>query len=342
LNWSVNFFLGEGKNYSTAFGFPGTFYEAKTPEGEKYFRNLDIGENPPQGVMVNYYLESEKIIPFELFILDEAGNVIERFESKNYDSKKAGEASYETDDFDDDQKKPYLPNKKGFNRFVWNMRYPGPEIEIDKSFERKGYKPLGRGEGGQAGGPVAPPGKYQVCFKLEDKEYKHSFKILKDPRLGTTSEDFAEQFELWNKITRRISDINGAINSIRRIMFQIEELLSRAISVELSSQKSVKAVKKNSENLLGKLKILENEFIQTKNETPSDRLRHPTMLKERMEALLINVSVADSVPPKQVYEVFEHLDKQIDHNLKQFNLVCEKDLVSLNHLIEDNGIPRLH
>ena len=44
LNWSVNFFLGEGKNYSAAFGFPGTFYEAKTPEGEKYFRNLDIGE----------------------------------------------------------------------------------------------------------------------------------------------------------------------------------------------------------------------------------------------------------------------------------------------------------
>ena len=51
LNWSVNFFLGEGKNYSTAFGLPGTFYEAKTPEGEKYFRNLDIGENPPQGAV---------------------------------------------------------------------------------------------------------------------------------------------------------------------------------------------------------------------------------------------------------------------------------------------------
>ena len=113
---------------------------------------------------------------------------------------------------------------------------------IDKSFERKGYKPFGRGEGGPGGGPVAPPGNYQVCFKLDGKEYKHSFKIFKDPRLETTSEDFAAQFELWNKITRRISDINGAINSIRRIMFQIEELLSRAISVELSSQKSLKAV----------------------------------------------------------------------------------------------------
>ncbi|MDP7622292.1 MAG: hypothetical protein QGH27_10045, partial [SAR324 cluster bacterium] len=252
MNWSVNFFLGEGKNYSTAFGLPGTFYEAKNPEGEKYSRNLDIGENPPQGVIVNYYLESEKQNLFELLILDEAGNEIERFESKNPDNTQKIKSPDETDDSDDEQKKPDLPNKKGFNRFVWNMRYPGPEIKIDKSLERKGYKPLGRGEGGPGGGPVAPPGNYQVCLKLDGKEYKHSFKILKDPRLDTTSEDFAAQFELWNKITRRVSEINGAINSIRRIMYQIEELLSRDTLANSSSQKSVKEVRKNAETLLGK------------------------------------------------------------------------------------------
>ena len=66
------------------------------------------------------------------------------------------------------------------------------------------------------------------------------------------------------------------------------------------------------------------------------------MLKERMEALVSNVSVADSVPPQQAYDVFEHLSKQIDQKLKQMNLVCEKDLSSLNQLIENNGIPKLH
>ena len=61
-----------------------------------------------------------------------------------------------------------------------------------------------------------------------------------------------------------------------------------------------------------------------------------------MEALVSNVSVADSVPPQQTYDVFEHLSKQIDQKLKQMNLVCEKDLSSLNQLIENNGIPKLH
>ena len=125
-------------------------------------------------------------------------------------------------------------------------------------------------------------------------------------------------------------------------MYQIEELLSRDTLANSSSQKSVKEVRKNAEKLLGKLKILENELTQTKNETPSDRLRHPAMLKERMEALVSNVSVADSVPPQQVYDVFEYLSKQIDQKLKQMNLVCEKDLSSLNQLIENNRIPKLH
>jgi hypothetical protein len=287
-------------------------------------------------------LESKKKKPFELLILDEEGSEIERFESKNSDKKQKVKSLDETDNTDDEEKKPDLPNKQGFNRFVWNMRYPGPEIKIDKSLERKSYKPLGRGEGGPGGGPVAPPGNYQVCFKLDGKEYKHSFKILKDPRLDTTSEDFAAQFELWNKITKRVSETNAAINSIRRIMCQIEELLSRDTLAKSISQKSAKEVRKNAETLLGKLKILENELTQTKNETPSDRLRHPAMLKERMEALVSNVSVADSVPPQQVYDVFEHLSKQIDQKLKQMNLVCEKDLSSLNQLIENNGIPKLH
>ena len=125
-------------------------------------------------------------------------------------------------------------------------------------------------------------------------------------------------------------------------MCQIEELLSRNTLTKSSSQKSEKEVRKNAEKLHGKLKILENEFTQTKNETPSDRLRHPAMLKERMEALVSNVSVADSVPPQQVYDVFEYLSKQIDQKLKQINLGCDKDLSSLNQLIENNRIPKLH
>ncbi|MBS1255677.1 MAG: Xyloglucanase Xgh74A [Deltaproteobacteria bacterium] len=342
LNWSVNFYLGDGKNYSTAFGLPGTFYEAKTPEGEKYIRNLDLGENPPKGVIVNYYLQEEQKQPFELKILDEMGNEIERFESMNPEEKQKVETPDEDQNTDEYEKKPELSNKIGFNRFVWNMKYPGPEIKIDKSLEKPGYKPLGKGEGGSGGGPVAPPGNYQILLKVGKAEMKYSFEILKDPRLDTTAEDFASQFELWTKITSSVSEINAAINSIRRISRQIDELLSREIFKNPENGKSIKEVLKSAEELRKKLSTLENELTQTKYETPSDRLRHPAMLKQRMEALVSVVSVADAAPPKQAYDVFEHLGKQIDDNLAQLKIVCEQDLNHLNQIIDKAGIRKLH
>ena len=61
-----------------------------------------------------------------------------------------------------------------------------------------------------------------------------------------------------------------------------------------------------------------------------------------MEALVSTVSVSDSVPPRQAYDVFEHLSKQIDDKLAQLNLVCEQDLSSLNLLIDNAGITKLH
>ena len=62
---------------------PGTHYEETTPEGEKRLRYLDMGENPPEGVILNYFLESETQETIELVILDGKGVKIDRFFSKN-------------------------------------------------------------------------------------------------------------------------------------------------------------------------------------------------------------------------------------------------------------------
>jgi len=186
LNWSVNLFLGDGKNYSPDFGLPGTHYQETTPDGEKRLRHLDMGENPPEGVIVNYFIESEANLtpekPLELIVLDANGAEIERFSTKKTDEKSDKSESEESESSDE---KPSLTAKVGFNRFVWNMRYPGPEVKIDKTLEKPGYKQLGRISpfgGDTSGGPAAPPGNYQVQLKTGDAEFIHSFEIIKDPR----------------------------------------------------------------------------------------------------------------------------------------------------------------
>ena len=335
LNWSVNLFLGDGKNYSPDFGMPGTHYEETSPEGEKRFRYLDMGENPPEGVIVNYFLESEPQEPLELVILDAGGKEIERFTSK-----KSATDPKDIESKDEDEK-PSLPAKPGFNRFVWNMRYPGPEVKIDKALEKPAYKPLGRGEGFPAGGPIAPPGKYQVQLKTSSAEITHSFEITKDPRLKTSAKDFAQQFELWSEITNRVSATNSAINKVRKINLQITELLGREIFTRSAPEKSLIAVKKATESLMNKLSQIENQLTQNQYETPSDRLRHPTMLKQRMEALVSVVSISDAAPPQQAYAVYEDLSSKIGDQLALLSKLEKQDLPRVNKQIEQAGIPKL-
>jgi len=335
LNWSVNLFLGDGKNYSPDFGMPGTHYGETTPEGEKRFRYLDMGENPPEGVIVNYFLESVPEQHLELIILDAGGEEIERFTSmKSPTDQKDIESK-------DEDEKPSLPAKPGFNRFVWNMRYPGPEVKIDKALEKPAYKPLGRGEGFPTGGPIAPPGKYQVQLKTSSAEITHSFEITKDPRLKTSAKDFAQQFELWSEITNRVSATNSAINKVRKINLQITELLGREIFTRSAPEKSLIAVKKATESLMNKLSQIENQLTQNQYETPSDRLRHPTKLKQRMEALVSVVSISDAAPPQQAYAVYEDLSSKIGDQLALLSKLEKQDLPRVNKQIEQAGIPKL-
>ena len=345
LNWSVNLFLGDGKNYSPDFGLPGTHYQETTPDGEKRLRHLDMGENPPEGVIVNYFIESEANLtpekPLELIVLDANGAEIERFSTKKTDEKSDKSESEESEPSDE---KPSLTAKVGFNRFVWNMRYPGPEVKIDKTLEKPGYKQLGRISpfgGDTSGGPAAPPGNYQVQLKTGDAEFIHSFEIIKDPRLNTSPEDFSAQFELWIKIRNRVSDVNSAINRIRRIKLQITELLARENFNNSAEEKSFGEIQKAAEALREKFNTLENELTQNQYETPSDRLRHPTMLKQRMEALVSVVAVADAAPPQQAYSVFEHLSALIDQRLAELSELEEQEVVRLNQQIDQAGIRKL-
>jgi len=82
-------------------------------------------------------------------------------------------------------------------------------------------------------------------------------------------------------------------------------------------------------------------LTQNQYETPSDRLRHPTMLKERMEALVSVVSVSDASPPEQAHAVYEDLSAKIEMQLTQLKKLEEKELPQLNEQIEQAGIPKL-
>ncbi|MCB0125479.1 MAG: glycosyl hydrolase, partial [Caldilineaceae bacterium] len=118
LGWSVNMFRGPGKNYMMGLGSAITFTEGKGEHGEQRRIMLDAGENPPQGVIIYYWLNEAPTDPIALTVLDSENNEIKRFTSKPADTT----AATKNNDKKEEDPNAILPAKEGLNRFIWDMR----------------------------------------------------------------------------------------------------------------------------------------------------------------------------------------------------------------------------
>ncbi|HEY7419009.1 MAG TPA: hypothetical protein VH593_27760, partial [Ktedonobacteraceae bacterium] len=293
--------------------------EEKPTTGEKVDRLLDAGQNPPDGVVVTYYLKEQPEGELKLLFLDAAHQEIESFSSveasPEMQKKAAGEKK--------DEKKPRIAKAVGLNRFVWNMRYPAPS-KVEEGFM-----------GGERGlvGPLAAPGTYQVCLVSGDQRYTASFEIQKDPRVQATQDDLEAQFALLIDVRDKLSETHQAITTLRAIRRQVEQWEERARGHEAQE-----AVAQSAQTLKEKLAAIEEELIQVKARTRQDTLNHPAKLNAKLAALVGVVSSADAAPTRQTYELFQELSAQLQLLLARLQECIDADLAAFNTVIREAGL----
>ena len=157
-----------GPNREVAYRLAGSigyaYRQVESPTGEKQERPLDAGENPPNGVIVHYWLKEAPAGDITLAFLDAGGREIRSFTSRRRDAARepapadaspgagGGEEPRPEQDASvgapDDEPRP--TKNAGANRFVWNLR--GPDAT---------ELPDNKGRGGTAemlAGPRMPPG----------------------------------------------------------------------------------------------------------------------------------------------------------------------------------------
>ncbi len=134
------------------------------------------------------------------------------------------------------------------------------------------------------------------------------------------------------------TETNHLLNRLRRLRSEISIILQRPDQTKNHSDNSFKTFSDSAESLLQKLDELENELFQTRNETPSDRLRHPVKLRDRLEGLISVVAVAEASPPRQAFEVFEHLSGLLEKHFSRMNQLESNELVTLKRLAQEEKI----
>ncbi|MCB0061739.1 MAG: glycosyl hydrolase [Caldilineaceae bacterium] len=315
LGWSVNMFRGPGKNYMMGLGSAITFTEGKGEHGEQKRIMLDAGENPPQGVIIYYWLSEQPSDPIALTILDSDNNEIKRFTSKPVDARASEPTQNGKADKEEDPN-AILPAKAGLNRFVWDMRYPeATKVPGDLTTEGS----IG------ATGPRASTGDYVVQLTVGDETETECFNISADPRVNVSQEDMDAQFQLWQQIRDKVDETHKGINKLRKIRKQLDMWTEQAAENDQITS-AANAIKE-------KLTAIEDELIQTKAATSGDRLRMPSKLNTKLIGLISIVAAADAKPTKQAYDVYGHLGGQIDEQLALLDGIIGDDLAAFNDLV---------
>ncbi|MCB0642410.1 MAG: glycosyl hydrolase, partial [Phaeodactylibacter sp.] len=276
--------------------------ESYRMDGYQAKKTEQAGQNHPGGVMVYYYLSEVKDdSKVELSFLEEDGTLIKTFSNTA------------------EEKSEKLEIKAGGNRFVWNMRY-----EEAHKFDGMilWWASLD--------GPKAVPGTYRVRLTVNDKSEEQTFRILRDPRAATTTEDIQVQFNFLRQIQAKVTEAHEAIEEIRDIRGQLEHYSKR-----LKDRPELAVLLEKAEEIDSMITQVEENLYQTKNRSRQDPLNFPVRLTNKLAHLNSIMSVGDFPPTYQAIELKEELTQLINQELAELARIEEFDLQEFNQMMSD-------
>ncbi|MFA9455001.1 MAG: hypothetical protein ACERK6_13935, partial [Candidatus Aminicenantaceae bacterium] len=219
-----------------------------------------------------------------------------------------------------------LKAEEGLNRFSWDLTHEPPEKIQGAIISLSNTR-----------GPRAVPGKYAVRLTVGEESLTQPFEVLKDPRWEHISvADLQEQFDLQVEAGKAFTQSHDLIKDVREIRTQVKDISSRADKAGYSED-----VKKAAEELSKNLTVLEEELIQTKNESGQDPINYQVKLDNQLAYVYSSASSQDSKPNRSIRERFEELKAQLDKAAETFQALEAGDLKDFEKLLQENDIPRI-
>ena len=167
-----------------------------------------VGQNPPDGAIIHYFLKNDATGPVTLEILDGAGKVVRTFRSDDKPEEWPADR-----DIPDYWIRPHQPlqSKAGLHRFVWDLHYPAPLAQsygypISAVFANTWREPRG---------PWAHPGTYTVRLAANASVTEKKFELKIDPRVKASLDALKMQFDLSMKAYAMMTDSLKTLNDVR-------------------------------------------------------------------------------------------------------------------------------
>jgi len=300
------------------FYSPATAYRVQA-SSEEPPKPILVGQNPPAGAIIYFYLKSVPKGEMTIEIADASGNIVRR-----YSSSKTQELD-EPPNPDDKKPEKEIKSEAGLNRFVWDLRYQGAAEVPD--YYLYSYKDGRRG-------PLAVPGTYEVRLTVEGKTLTAPVVVMLDPRVKVEQADLQKQFDLLLQIRDQLTRVYDAVNQIQDVREQVDGLKKR-----LPENTSTQSVRNTADDLDAKLLGLRDDFVQVKVKSNEDSLSYPQQPDAKLAALAMSVGIgSDSAPTAGEYEVFNKLKQKSDTALAQWTELQRTDLAAFQKMMTGQNI----
>jgi photosystem II stability/assembly factor-like uncharacterized protein len=286
----------------------------------EFDRRQPVGDNPPPGAIIDYYLKTAPKDEIIIDILDAQGKVVRHLSSKE---KKENEQPPEWPDRVERPKT--IPASDGMNRFAWDLRYDDP-IQIPGAFYTSDAPK----------GPLALPGHYQVKLTVGGESQTAPLHLDIDPRTKGSEGALQKQFTLAMQTNDRISQLHQAVNEIREVKSQIKNLHTK-----FGDDPKVKEALQMADAMEKRMSDVEEQLIQVNMKGSEGNLAFPSMLNERFDAFSHAIESADSEPTHPQLEAFQTLSGGLEEQLRKWNAVKQEELPKVSAMIKQADLPAL-
>ncbi len=278
--------------------------------GIQNLKAVNSGFNPPNGVLVNYYVKTmldSSVVA--ITIKDSNKKIIKLFSTKGEKEPAFGKATK-------------IEADKGMNQFVWDMYYPDP-VKVEGMIFWDGMDR----------GPKAAPGKYFVSIKIEKDSLEKEFEIKSNPAYKCSAADYKLKTEFLVKVSDKFNEIQKSITKIRDLRNQMYSFTGKL------GRDCPKEIKNSCDSINKQMTKVEEALYQTKLKSSQDVLNFPMQLNNKISSLYNYVNGSETAPNQQAKDAYEELAKLVDVELNKLKVILDVDVVKLNQLITSKALP---
>jgi photosystem II stability/assembly factor-like uncharacterized protein len=277
------------------------------------------GKNPPDGAIIDYYLNAESSQPVTLEVFDAQNHLVRRYSST--DKPKPMEKIAAENPIPMYWVRPaqILSAGPGMHRFVWDLHYPPPaalhhEYPISAIFHDTPEYPLGA---------IALPGTYTARLTVEGKSYDRQFVLRMDPRIKTSTADLRKQFEMESGAVEGMNASFAALTQVQSVRAQLKDRAAKAGRGPLAD--SIAALDKKATALEGGA---ESTFFgfPSRSKNPENL----STINQHFAGLLAVADSADAAPTTQATALSQELRGALAQLQGRWTDLTQQNLTLLN------------